>query len=231
MQENNRRYLVNGTLMALSIGYFIYLNTVGLPDDVIIIMKYGGLYLEAFQKGERWRILVSIFMHVSIWHILFAMLSQYIVGERLERALGEIKYLIMFFMCGIGSNLVWIKLELNELERNIDKKMIFTVGTSGAICGLLGGLLYVTQANKGKYYRISSYHILLALILWIVFGLFNKNISNDTHISGFIIGYLLGVILYRRPKTQDEIERNRESEIKLIEDKEEDDEDNWEDLN
>lgn len=228
--KENEKYFINGLFMAISIGYFIYLNTVGVPDDIIILMKYGGLYLDAFNKGEYWRLVVSMFMHVSMGHILCNMINQYLIGERLERALGKIKFFIFYMICGIGANLVCMKLEMNEVAREAVKHMTISVGASGAICGLAGGLLYVTQANKGKYYEVTSYQVLLSVIFWVGFGLLSKNVNNDAHVSGFIIGYLLGVILYRRPKTLEDIERNQNMELKLIEDSNEGSEDDWEDL-
>ena len=228
--KENEKYFINGLFMAISIGYFIYLNTVGVPDDIIILMKYGGLYLDAFNKGEYWRLVVSMFMHVSMGHILCNMINQYLIGERLERALGKIKFFIFYMICGIGANLVCMKLEMKEVAREAVKHMTISVGASGAICGLAGGLLYVTQANKGKYYGVTSYQVLLSVIFWVGFGLLSKNVNNDAHVSGFIIGYLLGVILYRRPKTLEDIERNQNMELKLIEDSNEGSEDDWEDL-
>lgn len=228
--KENEKYFINGLFMAISIGYFIYLNTVGVPDDIIILMKYGGLYLDAFNKGEYWRLVVSMFMHVSMGHILCNMINQYLIGERLERALGKIKFFIFYMICGIGANLVCMKLEMNEVAREAVKHMTISVGASGAICGLAGGLLYVTQANKSKYYGVTSYQVLLSVIFWVGFGLLSKNVNNDAHVSGFIIGYLLGVILYRRPKTLEDIERNQNMELKLIEDSNEGSEDDWEDL-
>lgn len=228
MQENNR-YFINGMFMAISIGYFIYLNMIGVPDDFIILLKYGGLYLEAFNKGQYWRLISAMFMHVSMGHILCNMLNQYMLGERLERALGKVKFFIFYMLCGIGANLVCMKLEMNEALRSPGGPVVVSVGASGAICGLAGGLLYVTQANKGKFYKLTSHQILVTLIFWIGFGLLSKHVNNDAHVSGFIIGYLLAVILYRRPKTPEIIAMNQEMELKLVEERVEEQEENWED--
>lgn len=226
--KENERYFINGIFMAMSIIYFIYLNIVGIPDGIIILLKYGGLHLKAIEGKEYWRYFVSIFIHVNMRHILCAMLCQYIIGERLERALGKIKYAILFLIVSIGSNLVFIRMEMREIVAT--QGVSIAVGASGVICGLAGGLLYVAQANKGKYYSLSSYKILLVLVFWVVYGLINKNISNDVNISGFIIGYLLSVILYRRPKTHEEIMWNQSREISISEYLPVDNNNNWEDL-
>lgn len=52
---------------------------------------------------KTWQIITHMFMHGSIMHILFNMLTLYSFGPILEQSLGEKKYLILYFISGIGA--------------------------------------------------------------------------------------------------------------------------------
>lgn len=50
-----------------------------------------------------WQIITHMFMHGSIMHILFNMLTLYSFGPILEQTLGEKRYLILYFVSGLGA--------------------------------------------------------------------------------------------------------------------------------
>ncbi|WP_419869394.1 rhomboid family intramembrane serine protease [Chryseobacterium sp. CT-SW4] len=49
-----------------------------------------------------WQIITHMFMHGSLMHILFNMLTLWSFGPVLEQSLGEKKYLILYFISGLG---------------------------------------------------------------------------------------------------------------------------------
>ena len=58
------------------------------------------------QGHEYYRLLTSMFMHFGINHIVNNMLVLFVLGDNLERALGKVKYLIFYLICGVGANAV-----------------------------------------------------------------------------------------------------------------------------
>lgn len=50
-----------------------------------------------------WQIITHMFMHGSFMHILFNMLTLYSFGPVLERVLGDRKYLLLYFVSGLGA--------------------------------------------------------------------------------------------------------------------------------
>lgn len=85
-------------------------------------------YLAAFYPFSpffhSWQIITHMFMHGSIMHILFNMLTLYSFGPILEQALGEKKYLILYFLSGLGAfflfnlwNFVEVQQLVNELQQ------------------------------------------------------------------------------------------------------------------
>ena len=86
------------------------------------------------------------------------MYSLYILGPQLESFFGKTKFIIIYIVSGVIGNL----LSLSLLQDNI-----VSIGASGAIFGLLGGMLYF-----GYHYRIYLGSVLKSQIIpLIVFNL------------------------------------------------------------
>lgn len=64
-------------------------------------------YLSAFYpfspNFRSWQIITHMFMHGGYAHILFNMLTLWSFGPVLEQALGEKRYLILYFLSGLGA--------------------------------------------------------------------------------------------------------------------------------
>lgn len=50
-----------------------------------------------------WQIITHMFMHGSVMHILFNMFTLFSFGPILEQSLGDKKYLILYFLSGLGA--------------------------------------------------------------------------------------------------------------------------------
>jgi rhomboid protease GluP len=73
---------------------------------------------------QPWTIISSIFVHGSIWHILFNMISLYFLGSFFIRAAGDRNFLAVFFLGGLAGNILFALLA-NPLSTGI--------GASGAV--------------------------------------------------------------------------------------------------
>jgi membrane associated rhomboid family serine protease len=56
--------------------------------------------------GEIWRLLTSVFLHASLWHLFFNMLVLYWAGSALEEIYGGWEFLIFYLIGGIFANCV-----------------------------------------------------------------------------------------------------------------------------
>lgn len=85
-------------------------------------------YLAAFYPFspffKSWQIVTHMFMHGSFMHILFNMFTLFSFGPILENSLGEKKYLILYFLSGLGAfflfnlwNFVEVQQISNELQQ------------------------------------------------------------------------------------------------------------------
>ncbi len=196
--RSGRRAWVNGMLMAVNVLYFLYLEITGSTDDVFFMYTRGALMAPAVLEGhEYYRLLTAVFMHFGIEHIINNMLVLFVIGGYLERALGHVKYLVFYLCCGVGSN--WISLYFRDPE-----VLTVSAGASGAIFGVVGGLLYAVAVNRGKLDDLSGKQLIIMLVCSLYLGFTSSGVDNTAHISGLVLGMLLGFLLYRRPRKKKE---------------------------
>lgn len=196
MENYRNKSYVNGILIAINVLYFLYLEIVGSTVDTGFMIEKGAMYIPLMiQQGQYYRLLTSVFMHFGISHLLNNMLVLFVLGDNLERALGKVKYLIFYLLCGVGANIISLtfNMEMNEYY-------IVSAGASGAIFGVVGGLVYAVIVNRGRLEDLGTAQLMILILFTLYHGFTSAGIDNAAHIGGLMIGILLGVILYRKPK-------------------------------
>ncbi|KMQ66672.1 membrane protein [Chryseobacterium angstadtii] len=103
------------------INVIVFIGTYFLGDKVIGYLAGFYPFSPFFHS---WQIITHMFMHGSIMHILFNMLTLYSFGPILEQTLGDRKYLILYFLSGLGAfflfnlwNFVEVQQITNELQQ------------------------------------------------------------------------------------------------------------------
>lgn len=188
-----KKAYVNGLLIALNVLFFLYLEITGSSENVYFMYTKGAMSAPAvLEDGEYYRLLTAMFMHFGIRHIMNNMLVLFVLGDNLERALGHVKYLIFYLLCGIGSN--WVSMMAHSTDT-----MTVSAGASGAIFGVVGGLLYVVTANKGRLEDLSTRQLVIMIFFSLYLGYTSTGVDNTAHLSGLVIGIVLAIILYHRP--------------------------------
>lgn len=54
-----------------------------------------------------WQVITHMFMHGGFMHLAFNMITLYSFGPILERVLGQNKFILLYFLCGLGSFLLF----------------------------------------------------------------------------------------------------------------------------
>lgn len=139
---------------------------------------------------EYWRLLTSMFLHAGILHLFFNMWALWVVGSFLERAVGTLRFVVLYFISGLaGSVLVLVAGPGN----------VATVGASGAIFGLFGATFLWAYLNRGRDLMAGqlarSMGIVLVLNLLITFA-GSAYISWQAHLGGLIGGVAAFAALY-----------------------------------
>ena len=92
------------------------------------------------------------------------MLVLFVLGDNLERALGKIKYLLFYLLCGVGANAVSMLFDMGQQTHAV------SAGASGAIFGVIGGLLYAVLVNRGRLEDLSSSQLIIMIIFSLYLG-------------------------------------------------------------
>jgi membrane associated rhomboid family serine protease len=172
------------------------------PAEPTIALGPCGIYTSSVNADVLLRPLTSMFMHAGWLHILGNMLFLWIFGDNVEDALGHVKYLLFYFLAGMGAAAAHTFLNINDL--------LPAVGASGAIAGVMGAYL-VLYPRASVAVLIPLFIILGAFYvpavfligLWFLLQLFSGVAAIGTatggaggvawwaHVGGFVTGMLL----------------------------------------
>lgn len=184
----------NGVLIAVNILYFFWLEFHGSTENAAFMVEHGAMYVPlVVREGEYYRLLTAVFMHFGISHLVNNMVILFVLGDNLERALGKVKYLVFYLICGVGANVFSMVVSIREYE------LAVSAGASGAIFGVIGGLLYVVIRNRGRLEDLSTRQLALFVACSLYFGFTSTGIDNAAHVGGLVLGFLLAAIFYRNP--------------------------------
>ena len=177
----------------------IILNVIIFVLAMLIPQSYQ--YLAAFFPTspyfKSWQIITHMFMHGGFMHIAFNMLTLASFGPLLERFLGEKKYILLYFLSGLGAyalNSLWIYYEMIAEEQFINVAML---GASGAIFGVVAAFTAL-YPNAEMMIMFIPFPIKAKILLPIVIvgsiylGINNVGgVAHFAHIGGALVGYIL----------------------------------------
>lgn len=149
-----------------------------------VIIEMGGKYGEAIvHKHEWWRFITPIFLHVSIIHIVFNLLTQVKIGIDLERTFGSLRAGILYILCGVGGNLLSACFLFNQIQ----------AGASGAIFGQLGLMFVDVFVNWKRLQRpvVNLVAIIIIIVLCVISGMM-PGVDNFAHVGGLVVGLVGG---------------------------------------
>jgi membrane associated rhomboid family serine protease len=150
------------------------------------IYEHGALFASAFYSdgtaagvahGEWWRLVTAAFLHYGPFHLAINMYSLYFAGSILEQVIGRMRFLLLYVGSGIAGSAGALVLSPNGI----------TVGASGAIFGILGGLFVLERRGVLQ----SGGQIAGLIVLNLAFTLLVPGISVGGHVGGLIGGVVL----------------------------------------
>ncbi|WBX99693.1 rhomboid family intramembrane serine protease [Chryseobacterium gambrini] len=103
----------------------IILNVIVFVVTGFLLPQYGGIlaaYYPFSPNFRSWQIITHMFMHGGYMHIIFNMFTLFSFGPILERSLGEKKYLILYFLSGLGAFFLfnlWNFYEVQQLSTEL----------------------------------------------------------------------------------------------------------------
>lgn len=161
------------------------LGEMSLPSELAVIPPWATMF-------------TSMFMHGGWLHLLGNMLYLWIFGNNIEDAMGHVRFLVFYLLCGLAA--VYAQ-ALPDPE-----SVIPMIGASGAISGVLGAYLLLYPHAKvlaviPLFFIAYTVRVPAAFVLvfWFAMQLLSSYLAGDqeggvafgAHIGGFVAGMVL----------------------------------------
>ena len=221
--DNRQRSItpyVNYTLIVLNVLVYLYGLTLGQQGldqfQVSCAVTPADITTGYTEPGGPCPVFVTpvtaMFMHAGFLHLAGNMLYLWIFGDNVEDAMGHVRYLIFYLICGLAATFTQVAISLGNGAH------VPELGASGAIAGVLGAYVVLyphARVNAlltlGFFFTITRVSALLVIGLWFVLqfvqavGQLGQQAAGGVavwaHVGGFVAGVIL-VQLFRRRQRQ-----------------------------
>lgn len=146
----------------------------------------------------------SMFLHGGLVHLLGNMLYLWIFGDNVEDAMGHVKFLLFYFLCGVAAAFAQIAIDPGSA--------IPQIGASGAIAGVLAAYFMLFPYSRVLtlipvffFLRLVAVPAVFLLGFWFILQIISGagslgsagGVAWFAHIGGFLAGGLF-VFAFRR---------------------------------
>lgn len=169
-------------------------------EDPISGQRFRAPGLEPTPISVYLTLLISMFMHGGIAHLLGNMWFLWIFGDNVEDDLGHARYAVFYLLTGIIASLCHVLMNANG-----PNALVPSLGASGAISGVLGAYLVLHPRRRVNVILFRMMTVVpgyVAVGIWFVFQLISGmgflgggsqegGVAYAAHIGGFIAGAVL----------------------------------------
>ncbi|MBE6338177.1 MAG: rhomboid family intramembrane serine protease [Lentimicrobiaceae bacterium] len=204
------------------INVLFFLATIAAETVLRIdLSDYLGLHYIGASDFQPYQLVTYMFMHGSFGHLFFNMFALWMFGNTLERIWGPNRFLLFYFVCGIGAGLAQelvqyiqylttlqgydnVRIAANHIIPMSEYlNMLTTVGASGAVYGILlaFGMMF-PNSTIYIYFAIplkAKWFVLIYGVIELFAGFTSvDNVAHFAHVGGMLFGLIL--ILYWKKK-------------------------------
>lgn len=178
-------------LIILNVLVFLAVEFTGFSQNTVHMLNWGAAYTPSIvEDGEMYRLFTSMFLHFGMEHLVNNMLVLFVLGSRLERVIGSLRFFVIYFLGGLAGNVVSLLYDLGQGEGAV------SAGASGAVFAVMGGMIFVVLLNKGRLEDLSTRQILVLAVFSLYFGFASSGVDNAAHLGGFLAGFVIAVLVY-----------------------------------
>lgn len=182
----------NLSIVGINILVFLAMEIIGSTTDAYFMATHGAVYTPWVLQGDVYTLFTSMFLHFGFAHLFGNMLVLFFLGDNLERAVGHVKYLIIYLGAGLAGGLISCGIEL------LTRSFSISAGASGAIFGVLGALFVIVRRNRNKLEDLSTPKLVLFIAYTLYSGFTSSGVDNAAHVGGLLAGALLAALLYKK---------------------------------
>ncbi|MFR6589259.1 MAG: rhomboid family intramembrane serine protease [Gallintestinimicrobium sp.] len=151
-----------------------WMESEGCFSVVYLLYEHSGFY----------RLITAAFLHADVEHLLNNMLLLYCCGDVVERCLGKVRFLILYFGSAIFGNLLSAAYELSTGSFMNRSEPAGGFRADGCVAFLV----IVKRSGCG----ISLKRAVFAVVLSLYAGFGSAYVNNAAHVGGLLSGFLLG---------------------------------------
>ncbi len=178
-----RRQPRRATGVLIAANALVYALTLIGADRLIV--DYGLLGV-AVASGEWWRLLTAPFLHAGLWHVGLNMLALWILGGVVEPLLGRWRFVAVYAVSALGGAVA---------SYAFSSPVVFSVGASGAVFGLLGATLVVMRRLNRD---VSG--VVALLLVNVAIGFAIPSIDWRAHLGGLLAGAVVTAAMVSVPR-------------------------------
>jgi membrane associated rhomboid family serine protease len=184
----DRRPVVVQTLIAVNVLIFAitaYQARGVMNLEPSTLFRDWALFPLATRNGYWWQLVTAGFLHVNPIHILMNMFALWVIRRDMERILGPARFTAVYLVGLLGGSVSVL------LFGQVDSQ---TVGASGAVFALMGGLLVLVYRLK-----VNPSQVIGMIAINLVISVAIPGISLLGHVGGLVTGALLTAALVYLP--------------------------------
>src|SRR5215813_3758733 len=192
-----RRPLFTYVFLGLNILLFALMALAGGSGNERVLTAFGVKANAAISRGEWWRFITPIFLHIGMLHLFFNSYALWIVGPQVEKLYGPARFVILYVLTGVAG--VYASYFYHPLSES--------AGASGAIFGLFGVLLVFGVRYRNSippfFKRAVGTGVLPVIFINLFIGFTIPGIDNSAHIGGLLAGAVLAAVVpFQKPGAQ-----------------------------
>ena len=199
----------------LIINVLFFLATIAAQSVFRIdLADYLGLHYIGASDFQPFQLVTYMFMHGSFAHLFFNMFALWMFGNTLENIWGPNRFLLFYFVCGIGAGLVQELVQYIQYATTLQAytsvnmhghiipmgeylNLLTTVGASGAVYGILlaFGMMF-PNSTLYIYFAIpikAKWFVLIYGVIELFSGLGGAadGVAHFAHLGGMLFGLIL----------------------------------------
>ncbi len=193
----NRRPFFTYVFFGFNIAIFVLMTLAGGTTNGPTLEAFGVKVNDLINRGEYWRFVTPVSIHIGFLHLLFNSYALWIVGPQVEKLYGAARFLLLYVAAGVAG----------VAGSYFYRPDMPSAGASGAIFGLFGVLLVFGiryRHNIPPFFRRAvGTGVLPVIVINLIIGFSVPQIDNSAHIAGLLAGMALAAVVpYERPRTQ-----------------------------
>jgi len=144
------------------------------------------------KKGSKIRYISSGFLHVDTTHLIVNMFTLYFFVDAVIMRVGDINFLIIYFVSLIFGNWLTYRFNLNNINYS-------AVGASGAVMGVVYSAILLNPDMTLFFFVLPmpGYLFGLGYLFYSIYSMkkVNDNIGHEAHLGGAIAGFFSTILI------------------------------------